>query len=502
MDGGWGWMVLIGAFVSYFIADGWAYSFGVLFPEMVDYFEESKGNTALVPTLIYGIPMVISPFICAITAVAGCRKVAIVGGLLACVTLVSAAFSSSFSLFCLFIGLFSSIGFAMTYVTSIIAVTCHFEKRRGLATGLAVTGSGLGSFAFPPLMGYLMEVYAWRGMLLIMGGICLELLVAGSLYRSASDSEHAENLSKKSCKEPTVAEGSSNESDIPMHKLLSKENQSSTTELQNRQDLEVAESSFSVIADGANVKPSTKSDISTLPDSQVLESHTQSSVSCLHGCRKFFRLFWCELRLMVHSMLDKSVLSDGPFLCFCGVNFFTYLWISVPYVYMVDRARLLGIDHYQADFLLSTIGIARTIGQVVIGVVGDIPKVSSNFLYGFSIAVIGAATMLVPVCTNYVSLSVYAAVFGLFVSVTYVLPMMCLVEIITLEKATNAFGLLQFVQGLGTLIGTPIVGFVFDMSGDYNISFYIAGAWILISGLVLCPMPCILRYARRCTTLE
>lgn len=458
MDGGWGWMVLIGAFISYFIADGWAYSFGVLFPEMVDYFEESKGNTALVPTLLYGIPMVISPFICAITAVAGCRKVAIVGGVLTCVALVLAAFSTSFWFFCLSIGLLSSIGFAMTYIPSIVAVTCHFEKRRGLATGLAVTGSGLGSFAFPPLMGFLMELYAWRGMLLVMGGICLELLVAGSLYRPASDSEYAENLPKKSCKEPAVTEGSSDESEVPLHKLLNKESQSTVIELQNRHDLEVTESSFPVTADNAKVKASTNKDISVTPDSQVLECHTQNSVSCVHGCRRFLKLFWCELRLLIHTMLDKSVLSDGPFLCFCGVNFCTYLWISVPYVYLVDRARLLGIDHSQADFLLSTVGIARTVGQVVIGVVGDIPNVSSNFLYGFSIAVIGVATILVPVCTGYASLSVYAAVFGLFVSVTYVLPMMCLVEIITLEKATNAFGFLQFVQGLGTLIGTPIVG--------------------------------------------
>lgn len=451
-------MVLLGAFISYFIADGWAYSFGVLFPEMADYFEESKGNTALIPTLLYGIPMIISPIICAITAVAGFRKVAIVGGLLTCIALVSAAFSSSFSLFCLSIGLLSSIGFAMTYIPAIIAVTCHFEKRRGLATGLAVTGSGLGSFAFPPLMGFLMELYAWRGMLLVMGGVCLELIVAGSLYRPAEDSECVRNLPEKSCKEPAITEGNSNESDVPLQKLLSKESQSSVTELQSRHDLEVTESSVPVSADSANVKASAKVDISTVPDSQVLESPTQNSGFSVHGCRKLFKLFWCELRLMIHTMLDKSILSDGPFLCFCGVNFCTYLWISVPYVYLVDRARLLGIEHYQADFLLSTVGIARTVGQIVLGIVGDVPSVSSNFLYGFSIAVIGAATILVPVCTDYVSLSIYAAVFGLFVGVTYVLPIMCLVEIITLEKATNAFGLLQFVQGLGTLIGTPIVG--------------------------------------------
>lgn len=449
MDGGWGWMVLIGAFFSYFIVDGWAYSFGMMFPEAVDQFDESKGNTALVPTLMYALPMIISPFVCALTAVCGCRKVAICGSVITSLSFIVASLSNTFSLFCVSIGLFSSIGLAMIYVPSFVAVTCNFEKLRGLATGLAVTGSGLGSFAFPPLIIFLMGTYAWRGMLLIMAGICLNLLVFGALYRPV-----IENRDTKVLLVDIVEEIENTE----MHSCDLKP---SETELQVMADENIVNNTTSGVTE-VNFMCDSIVDFQEQEKSETTNRQSPhldgvNSVPFVNTCQGSVKVFWHELHNLVCAMFDKSVLTNGPFLWFCGVNFFIFLWVSVPYVYLVDKALILGIKH-QPLSLLSTIGIARTVGQILVGVVGDRPQVSSNFLYGFSIAVTGLATALVPVCMNYTSLTVYAATFGLFVSVTYVLPMMCLVEIITLEKATNAFGLLQFVQGMGTLIGTPIVG--------------------------------------------
>lgn len=519
VDGGWGWMVLIGAFVSYFISDGWAYSFGLLFPKMADYFEESKGNTALIPTLLYGIPMIISPVVCAMTTVFGFRKVALLGSLLTCLSMVLASCSSSFVFLCLNIGVLSGIGFAMIYVPSIVAVTCYFDKRRGLAMGLAVTGSGLGSFAFPLLMVLLMENYAWRGMLLIMGGICLELLVAGSLYRPLEEPKNAIKVEGESDESKRVNKysGVLNKSEIPLN-IMKTKNSIDLQNVDSKQNFELLEhakqnqneTTNCTVDDVTHVVKETKlTNVSNNLKDEITDKHKdrqmastslrdQPPLESRNYLRRKAQRFCQELRLMIAAMFDKSVLSDRSFQFFCGANFITYLWISVPYVYLVDKAIVdLKIDEDKAGFLLSIIGIARTVGQILIGIVGDFPCMSSNLLYGIGLVVIGFGSILVPFCGNYVSLGVYSAVFGTFVSVTYVLPMMCLVEILTLEKATNAFGFLQFAQGLGTLIGTPIIGFVYDLSGGYNISFFVAGAWILISGIAVCFMPLVLGYSRR-----
>lgn len=40
------------------------------------------------------------------------------------------------------------------------------------------------------------------------------------------------------------------------------------------------------------------------------------------------------------SMCDKSLATNWVFLVFCAGNFILYLWISMPFVYLVDMALL------------------------------------------------------------------------------------------------------------------------------------------------------------------
>ena len=82
LDGGYGWVIVAASFLAYFIADGWAYSFGIFYPEILQVFNEGKGKTALIGALLYGVPLLVSPLICALTTIYGCRKVAIAGGII------------------------------------------------------------------------------------------------------------------------------------------------------------------------------------------------------------------------------------------------------------------------------------------------------------------------------------------------------------------------------------------------------------------------------------
>ena len=65
-----------------------------------------------------------------------------------------------FSILCVDITIFQStfapgFGRCLTYTPSLIIVTAYFNKRRGLAVGMATAGVGLGMFLFPPLIGAL-----------------------------------------------------------------------------------------------------------------------------------------------------------------------------------------------------------------------------------------------------------------------------------------------------------------------------------------------------------
>ena len=76
---------------------------------------------------------------------------------------------------------------------------------------------------------------------------------------------------------------------------------------------------------------------------------------------------------------------------------------------------------------------------------------------------------------------------GGYVSLTSVL----LVDLLGLEKLTNAFGILLVFQGIATLFGPPSVGILYDNFKSYNIPFVIMGILIAISGFMCFFIPCL-----------
>lgn len=91
-------------------------------------------------------------------------------------------------------------------------------------------------------------------------------------------------------------------------------------------------------------------------------------------------------------------------------------------------------------------------------------------------------------------LSLLSGSFGLFIAANYALTSIILVELISLERFTNAYGLLLLVQGIANLIGPPLAGFITDLTGDYNLAFYLAGFFIAISGLFMMFLPARRKY--------
>lgn len=114
---------------------------------------------------------------------------------------------------------------------------------------------------------------------------------------------------------------------------------------------------------------------------------------------------------------------------------------------------------------------------------------------------------------------VYAAVFGFTVGAYVGLTSVILVDLLGLDKLTNAFGLLLLFQGIATFIGEfsrfirhkykwlifvsisfssgpPIVGFLFDVSQSYAPGFLFAGVMIAFSGFILFFIPPLQAYLR------
>ena len=174
------------------------------------------------------------------------------------------------------------------------------------------------------------------------------------------------------------------------------------------------------------------------------------------------------------------------FLWFCISNFLLYAAYDIPYYYVPEYAvDVLGVEERKASFLISVIGIVSTVGQVAYGWFGDLPGLNVLFFYAISLAVCGAFTICIPAFSSYPLLIAYCSAFGFFISANYALSTIILVDIVTLDRLTNAYGLLMFAQGLANTLGPPLAGLLSDMSGSHVLSFYVAGSGILVSGVML-----------------
>ena len=61
-DGGWGWMIVVAAFISNFIIDGVIGCFGLLFPDLLEQFSASSALTSMAGSMIVGVYMCSSMF--------------------------------------------------------------------------------------------------------------------------------------------------------------------------------------------------------------------------------------------------------------------------------------------------------------------------------------------------------------------------------------------------------------------------------------------------------
>ncbi|CAM4515866.1 hypothetical protein PO909_024522 [Leuciscus waleckii] len=182
-DGGWGWVVVGSLFVTSALVFGIIRSLGVFFVEFVQYFDESAQAVSWITSIGLAIQQLMSPIAAAACNVYGARTVVMMGGFLSGLGFILASQATSLLHLYMTMGFISGLGWALVFTPTVASVMQYFTMQRSLAMGLGFTGVGLASFAFSPLFQYLVEVYAWRGALLILGGLSFNMIACGALIR-------------------------------------------------------------------------------------------------------------------------------------------------------------------------------------------------------------------------------------------------------------------------------------------------------------------------------
>jgi MFS family permease len=110
----------------------------------------------------------IGPVASALSNRFGFRVVVITGSLFGFVGLLTSAFAQSVENLFFTLGLLFGFAICLVFTPIIVNISFYFDKKRALATGIAICGSGAGTFVFAPVVNWLLKTYALRGTFLIL----------------------------------------------------------------------------------------------------------------------------------------------------------------------------------------------------------------------------------------------------------------------------------------------------------------------------------------------
>ena len=187
----YGWIIVGTSFTAMAFHQTARFSFSIFQVPLIQEFGWGRGALGGAYALMLGSYAVFSPIMGNLFDKKGARAVMPWGSVLVGTGFTLAYFISElwhvYLVPCLFVGIGMALsGFAMHSAL----MPQWFQKKRGLATGLALSGSGTGILLFIPLIEWLITTYGWRQTYLIFGLAVLSIVVpltALLLRRSPED---------------------------------------------------------------------------------------------------------------------------------------------------------------------------------------------------------------------------------------------------------------------------------------------------------------------------
>uniref|UniRef100_A0A1I8GZD2 MFS domain-containing protein n=2 Tax=Macrostomum lignano TaxID=282301 RepID=A0A1I8GZD2_9PLAT len=455
LDGGYGWAVVGAAFMVNLLADGITFSFGLLLTELFNSLGDSREQLAWISSLLCGAPLLLGPVTSVLVDRFGCRRVCMAGGLLS-----GAGFAVVFAgppsrlLVVLSAGLVSGLGLGLCYMPAVTSVSYYFRRRRALATGISVSGSGVGTLLFAYITGACLNTYGWRGSFLLLGGLLFNLCACGALLRPLAPR----------LKRTRLRLDKANQAESRHNVELRLDNSG------NRGELSLARRHLFLLSRGSAAGSAVEKSVNNAECNQIDDIESSITDRTEGQIAKLAHL----LRRPVYLLLLAS-------------NFLLYFWYNITYYFLPDHATELGFSSQQSELVIAIVGVSNAVGQIAIGVIADHPRVNATLLYSLCIGLAGLSNSLIPLCASLSALIVYGLSFGFLISANFALGSILLIDRFGLERFTSAYGVMLFVQGLASLFGPPAIGYMRDSDANYNRAFVYSGIFIAASALLIVP---------------
>ncbi|XP_077980058.1 monocarboxylate transporter 13-like [Glandiceps talaboti] len=434
-EGGWGWFVVIAVFIVLFFVRGTSVALGVFFVAFVEHFDEGAGKTSWIPSLTAGVSLCTGPVAAAFSKRYGNRKVVAVGGVLCFVSLTLSSFANTVWQLAITVGFLNGVGYGLVHSPSTALLAKYFKKRHSLAAGLGYTGIGVGSLALPPLFQYCINLYGWEGALLVFAAISAHLWIAASLLRPRTERQVVRKDVVENCDSHDNRNVITREESIPL----------SDTDRPEVED----------------------SHITSIPRKSSRTVFVLSFLYDFFDCRLFTQNCYYLIYLTAFTLFSVG--------------------FQVTVVHLAPRIIHVGISKDTTAILLSLYGVGNIIGSSVCGFLCSHSKLirrNIDYYLGFAYLVYAILASLMPLVKTKTSIGIFVFLFGFGRSSFAAQISVATRKIVGDDKFVTGYGWSLLFSGAGMLIGPPLSGYLKDFTGNYELSFHVAGALLIFSSLL------------------
>ncbi|KAJ3215111.1 hypothetical protein HDU67_000815 [Dinochytrium kinnereticum] len=180
-DGGWeAWLVVFGSFVVHFIVLGIMYSFGVYASYFIKEGLGSPSTVSLVGSFGAAVLPALGMLSGRLAEKFGFQRMIIIGASIISIGLILGSFCTQIWQLFITQGLLTGIGSSLAYFPAVSAPSQWFLKKRGLATGIAVSGSGIGGLVLTLATQRMLESLGFAWTLRVTGIFAIVSLIAVS----------------------------------------------------------------------------------------------------------------------------------------------------------------------------------------------------------------------------------------------------------------------------------------------------------------------------------
>ncbi|XP_029644986.1 uncharacterized protein LOC115219065 isoform X1 [Octopus sinensis] len=529
VDRSWAWMVLVAVFGIHFISGSLQYSSGIIRIALLqNTFSEDKELITWITSLYASLFSITGVLASILLNKIGCRKTVIIGSILQAIGFIGSYIVTDTKLLFLTLSVIAGTGCGICYTTAMVAISYHFDRYLGLASGIAVSAQGIGTIMINAIESTV-NFYGLRNFFLLVAGYVLQNCVFGALLRT---SEHERNYNKEvknnktvnskvtfayeqdvfdnelkskpenltihssdlqntsnklhqhetqyDCKEinlqikdskpESVDENSTDKTDRKLDQLSEKPNEEkSTVKIETKVNLD----SRHIQSSGAQ-----EMDVTGQPSNKFTTENRLQETTQVSNCNEKETCFEEYLKLVKDFRFMLFVLYVGLF-----ASAESIIYILLP-SYFIEK----GTTKDQVAQLFTFVGIASTLTRFLTGVILNKNLLSLTVLFSVPSFLLAVCSFVVPFFIHiYWVQLIYGLLYGVLNFTVYALINKACIKLVGLKGTSSAMGIIMFLWGTAALIGSPLTEKVVLWTGSSDSSTAVIGTFYLLASIVVIP---------------